>query len=63
MRWWSLCVCVVMLFARPAMAQRTDATDLRLRVTVHSWEKGDDSTRFTITATDTASGALPMSTA
>ncbi len=40
-----------------ASAQRTD---LRLTAMVRCWEKADDSTRFTITALDTATGALPM---
>jgi hypothetical protein len=38
-------------------AQRTD---LRLTAVVSCWEKGDDSTRFTITALDTATGAAPV---
>ncbi len=35
-------------------------TDLRLTATVRCWEKADDFTRFTLTALDTAAGALPM---
>ena len=38
-------------------AQRTD---LHLTAVVRCWEKTDDSTRFTITALDTAAGAVPM---
>ncbi len=35
-------------------------TDLRLVAVVKCWEKTDDSTRFTITALDTAAGSAPM---
>jgi hypothetical protein len=40
-----------------AAAQRTN---LRLVAVVRCWEKADDSTRFTITALDTAAGAVPI---
>lgn len=40
-----------------AQAQRTD---LRLTTVVRCWEKGDDSTRFLITALDTSAGAVPI---
>ena len=36
------------------------STDLRLIAVVSCWEKQDDSTRFTISALDTSSGAVPI---
>lgn len=58
MRCWGLAVCVAMLFTPAAEAQHTSATDLRLTVAVRCWEKGDDSSRFSVTATDTTTRGI-----
>lgn len=55
-RWFSVLLVLIGLLGSVS-AQRTD---LRLTAVVRCWEKTDDSTRFTITALDTAAGAVPM---
>lgn len=58
MRSWGLSLCVAMLFTPAAVGQHTSATDLRFIVAVRCWEKGDDSTRFAVTATDTTTRGI-----
>ncbi len=43
-----------------AASLAAQSTDLRLTAMVSCWEKQDDSTRFTISARDTAAGAIPL---
>jgi hypothetical protein len=55
-RWYSV-LFVLIGFLTNVSAQRTD---LHLTAIVRCWEKTDDSTRFTISALDTAAGAMPI---
>ena len=58
-RWYSL----LLVFIGMLSAASAQHTDLRVTAVVRCWDKTDDSTRFTITALDTAAGALPMKAA
>lgn len=55
-RWCSILLPMIGLLPA-ATAQRTD---MRLSAVASCWEKSDDTTRFTITALDTAAGATPL---
>jgi len=54
---WSFALIMCLILLSGASAQRTD---LRLTAVVRCWEKDDDFTRFSLSALDTAKGAIPL---